>query len=104
MIIICVGYGKDEVPNIIWKNGDDILPSESSETSQLEVNNETLMPEINSVFIESIVILCDVRSDDAGNYSCTANNSYGSTSSDFSLNIKPNRKRITFLVVKQDLM
>ena len=42
-------------------------------------------------FIESVLTLYDVGSEDAGNYySCTVNNSIGSAESSFTLHIKPN--------------
>ena len=88
MVIVCVGYGKDEVPDIVWKHDDNILTNGTSSV----VIYEAQVMENNLVFIESILTLCDVGLNDTGNYSCTANNSFGNANSSFNLNVKPNRK------------
>ena len=88
VVNVRVSFGRDEVPSIIWKFGDTILTKSTPDVSiyeeQVTVND--------LVYIESILTLCNVGFDDAGNYSCTTNNSIGSSESSFTLHVKPNRK------------
>lgn len=88
VVIVCVGYGKDEVPDIVWKYDDNILTNDTSSV----IIYEAQVMENNLVFIESFLTLCNVGVNDTGNYSCMANNSFGNTDSTFALNVKPNRK------------
>ena len=87
-MIVCVGYGRDELPHIIWKYGDGILTNDTPGVTIYEAQ----VTENDLTFIESVLTLCDVGSEDAGNYSCTVNNSIGTAESSFTLNVKPNRE------------
>ena len=89
---VCVGYGEDEPPNIIWEFGDQLL---SNETSTLVTIYESQLMENRLVFTQSILELCSVEVENAGMYSCTANNSRGSNSSTFTLSIRPRGKTYT---------
>ena len=88
VVTVCVGYGKDEVPSIQWKYNGNILTNGTLSAVTYEVQST----ENNLVFIESILTLCNVGVNNTGNYSCTANNSFGDAESTFTLNVKPNRK------------
>ena len=87
---VCVAYGESERPSIFWRFGDELL---SNETSSLVTVYESQVEGNNLVFTESILELCSVEVENAGMYSCTANNSIGSSNSTFTLNIRPNSKR-----------
>ena len=89
---VCVGYGEDEPPNIIWEFGDQLL---SNDTSSLVTIYENQLMENRLVFTQSILELCSVEVENAGNYSCTANNSRGSNSSSFTLNVRSRSKLLT---------
>ena len=88
IVTVCVGYGKDEMPRVQWKRDDNILTNDTPSV----VIYEALSTEIGLMFVESIITLCDIRLNDTGNYSCTADNSFGSAESPFILNVKPNRE------------
>ncbi len=88
VVTVCVGYGKDEVPRFLWKYEDNVLTNNTPSV----VIYESLSVENDLVFVQSILTLCDVGLNDTGNYSCTANNSFGNAESTFTLNVKPNRK------------
>ena len=81
---VCVGYGEDEPPNIIWEFGDQLL---SNDTSPLVTVYDSELLENRLVFSQSILELCSVEVENAGEYSCTANNSRGSNTSTFTLNV-----------------
>ena len=81
---VCVGYGEDEPPNIFWEFGDQLL---SNDTSSLVTVYDSQVVENGLVFTQSILELCSVEIENAGEYSCTANNSRGSNSSTFILNV-----------------
>ena len=83
---VCVGFGEDEPPNIIWRFGDQEL---TNDTSSLVTVYESQLIENGLVFTQSILELCSVEVDNAGMYSCTANNSRGSNSSTFTLSVRP---------------
>ena len=86
---VCVGYGEDEPSNIIWEFGDQTL---SNDTSDLVTIYDSRVVENGLVFTQSILELCSVEVENAGMYSCTANNSRGSNSSTFTLNVRPRGK------------
>ena len=88
IVTVCVGYGKDEMPRVQWKHDDNILTNDIPSV----VIYETLSIENGLLFVESILTLCDIGLNDTGNYSCIADNSFGSVESPFTLNVKPNRK------------
>ena len=88
VITMCLGHGKDEVPGLQWKYMENILTNDTPSV----VIHEALSTENDRVFVESILILCDVGLNNTGNYSCTVNNSFGNMESTFTLNVKPNRK------------
>ena len=81
----CVGYGEDEPPDITWKFGDQLL---SNGTSFLAtIYNSQIIDDDDVVYSQSILELRSVEVKNSGMYSCTANNSRGSNSSTFILNI-----------------
>ena len=79
---VCVAYGEDEPPSIFWQFGNELLENGSSPLVNVY---ESQVVENNLVFTESILELCSVEVENAGMYSCTANNSRGSNSSAFTL-------------------
>ena len=88
---VCVAFGVDEPPNIFWQFGDTLL---SNDTSALVTVYESEVVENGLTFTQSILELCSVEVDNAGEYSCTANNSRGSNSSSFTLNVRPRSKKM----------
>ena len=87
---VCVGFSQDEPPNILWKFGDELL---SNDSSPLVTVYESQVMQNGLNFTESILELCSVEVEDAGNYSCTANNSRGSHSFGFTLSVRPRSKK-----------
>ena len=87
---VCVGFSQDEPPNIFWQFGDEQLTNDSS---SLVTVYENQVMENGLVFTESILELCSVEVENAGLYSCTANNTAGSSNSTFTLNVRPRSKR-----------
>ena len=85
MTYVCVAFGEDEPPNIFWQFGNDLL---GNDTSSLVTVYETQVVENGLVFTQSILEMCSVELENAGNYSCTANNSIGSNSSTFRLIVR----------------
>ena len=88
VVTMCMGYGKDEVPRLQWKYMENILTNDTPSF----VIHETQCTENGRIFVESILIFCDIGLNNAGNYSCTVNNSFGYAESTFTLNVKINRK------------
>ena len=88
---VCVGFSQDEPPNILWQFGDELL---SNDTSDLVTVYESQIMQNGLNFTESILELCSVEVENAGNYSCTANNSRGSHSFGFTLSVRPRSKNI----------
>ena len=86
---VCVGFSQDEPPDIFWRFGDELL---SNETSSLVTVYESQVEGNNLVFTESILELCSVELENDGMYSCTASNSAGSSSSNFTLSVRPRSK------------
>lgn len=98
---VCVGFSQDELPNILWRFGDEIL---SNDTSPLVTVYESQVMENGLNFTESILELCSVELENAGNYSCTANNSGGSSnSSTFVLNVRP-RSKFSIILFRSELL
>ena len=87
---VCVGFGGDEPPNILWQFGDTLL---SNDTSALVTVYDSEVVENGLTFTQSILELCSVVVNDTGEYSCTASNSRGSNSSSFTLDVKPRSKK-----------
>ena len=87
MISLCSAYGGDEPPSIIWKFGDKLLTNDSLDLVKIfeiqSIQNTSL------VFTKSILELCAVNLNDTGVYSCTASNSRGSDSYNFTLDVVP---------------
>ena len=86
MISFCTAYGGDEPPSIIWKFGDELFINDSLELVKIY---ESQTVQNGHVFTESILELCDVDFNDTGVYSCTANNSRGTDSYNFTLEVVP---------------
>ena len=83
---VCVAFGEDEPPNIFWQFNDTLLNNDTSST--LVTVYESQVVENGLVFTQSILELCSVEVDNTGEYSCMANNSRGSNSSSFTLNVR----------------
>ena len=95
MISFCTAYGGDEPPSIIWKFGDELFINDSLELVKIY---ESQTVQNGLVFTESILELCDVDFNDTGVYSCTANNSRGTDSYNFTLDVVPTGELVTFAV------
>ena len=87
---VCVGFGGDEPPNILWQFGDTQLNNDSS---ALVTVYDSEVVENGLTFTQSILELCSVVVNDTGEYSCTASNSRGSNSSSFTLIVRPRSKK-----------
>jgi hypothetical protein len=95
VVTVCVGYGKDEVPRLQWKYEDNVLTNNTPSV----VIHESLVMENDLVFVQSILTLCDIGLNDSGNYSCTADNSFGNAESTITLNVKLNGKSCCSLYI-----
>ena len=83
MSYVCVSYGENQTANILWQFGDTNLMDDSL----VKVYNTTVTVN-NLVFTTSILQLCSIKLEDSGQYFCTASNSMGVDSFNFTLNVK----------------
>ena len=88
---ICVGYSKDEPTNILWNFRNKTLTNDS-----LVVIYETILVVNNLTVTQSVLELCSVNLEGSGQYSCTANNSMGNSTSNFALDVKVRTLKLIF--------
>ena len=79
-----MAYGGDEPPSIAWKFGNELLTNDSLDLVNIF---EEIVVHDGLEFVESVLQVCDIDMNDTGVYSCMANNSRGSDSSNFTLNV-----------------
>ena len=96
VISLCSAYGGDEPPNITWKFGDELLTNDSLDLVKIF---ETQSIENGLVFMESILELCAVDLNDTGVYSCTAINSRGRDSYNFTLDVVPTSELLLIIII-----
>ena len=81
LTLACVAYG-DPVPTISWNKGS----SELTNSSVITIYQDVL--EIRGVaFMRSILEICSVDGDDAGQYSCFSENSVSNDTANFELSV-----------------
>jgi len=81
LTLACVAYG-DPVPTISWNKGSSELTNSSVVTIYQHVLN------ISGVIVmRSILEICSVDEDDAGQYSCFAENSVSNDTANFELSV-----------------
>ena len=83
---VCVASG-DPNPSISWNRGDTILNNDSRVTTF-----EDLVTEDGVTFVQSILELCSAEEADAGQYSCFADNTFGSHTASFVLTVNAQSK------------
>ena len=81
LTLACVAYG-DPVPTISWNKGSSELTNSSVVTIYQHVLN------ISGVIVmRSILEICSVDEDDAGQYSCFSENSVSNDTANFELSV-----------------
>lgn len=69
VLLTCIGYGMP-VPSISWqKNGENLTDS----SLKFTVTETNVFVE-DTVFVKSVLLLCNVSDLDSGNYTCIADN------------------------------
>ena len=84
LVAVCVAYGGDKPPSIVWKFGDELLTNDSLDLVNIY---EEIVVHDDLEFVESVLQVCDIDMNGTGVYSCTANNSRGCDSSNFILSV-----------------
>ena len=78
---VCVAYGIPD-PSISWNRGDTTLSNGSRVTIYVEPLTDN-----GVTFVQSILELCSAEVEDAGQYSCFAENSLGNDTAAFVLTV-----------------
>ena len=78
---VCVAYGIPD-PSISWNRGDTTLSNGSRVTIY-----EELLTDNGVTFVQSILELCSAEVEDAGQYSCFAENNLGNDTATFVLTV-----------------
>ena len=81
MTLACVAYG-DPIPTISWNKGSSRLTNSSEVTIYQEVLNISGL-----IFAKSILEICALDEDDAGQYSCFAESSTSNDTANFELSV-----------------
>ena len=81
LTVACVAHG-DPVPTITWSRGSSELANSSVITIYQEVLNISAV-----AFVKSILEICSVDEDDAGQYSCSAETSASNDTANFELSV-----------------
>ena len=85
---VCVASG-DPNPSISWNRGNTVLNNDSHITIY-----EELVTENGVIFVQSILELC-AQEADAGQYSCSADNTVSNDTASFVLIVNPQCKYFT---------
>ena len=78
---VCVAYGIPD-PSISWNRGDTTL----SNSSRVTIYDQ-LLTDNGVTFVQSILELCSAEVEDAGQYSCFAENTLGNDTAAFVLTV-----------------
>ena len=82
VLFTCVALG-DSLPSITWsRQNGSVLDNDTGVTIY-----EELVSEGGLIFVQSILEVCSVEELDSGNYSCSADNDFGSDTSTFELTV-----------------
>jgi len=81
LTLACVAYG-DLIPTISWNKGSNQLTNDSEVTIYQEVLNISGL-----IFAKSILEICALDEDDAGQYSCFAESSTSNDTANFELSV-----------------
>ena len=81
LTVACAAYG-DPVPTISWSRGSSELANSSVITIYQEVLNVSGL-----AFMKSILEICSIDEDDAGQYSCFAETSTSNDTANFELSV-----------------
>ena len=81
LTLACVAYG-DLIPTISWNKGSSQLTNDSEVTIYQEVLNISGL-----IFAKSILEICALDEDDAGQYSCFAESSTSNDTANFELSV-----------------
>ena len=80
VLLTCVAYG-DQPLSISWSREGSVLMNDSQRITIYEAEIE----EGGTTFIQSILQICSIGADDAGVYSCNAENEVGNDTANFEL-------------------
>ena len=84
LLLTCVGYGIP-LPSLYWQTNGKTISEEDSGFFL----SETVTTVENSQFVRSSLFLCNAREAQAGNYSCSANNTvHGISTKNFSITVQ----------------
>ena len=87
VLLTCVAYG-DLPLSISWSRDGSTLMNDSQRITIYEEEVE----EGGITFIQSILQICSTEANDAGSYSCTADNAAGNDTASFELTISEDGK------------
>ena len=98
VLLTCVAisnqYREDILTNIYWERDSELfVPSNSTNSASVEIYHEFLNGS-ETYATWSILELCNMTFEDEGVYSCTANDSVGSTAAYFNLSVYTNGKSL----------
>lgn len=91
--ISCHGYG-NELPAILWSKHEVQLTNDA----RISINQRYVSQNSSYQFTTSTLTISDIDIKDAGNYSCTANNSNGTDIHQFILKVFVPGKLCTYLL------
>ena len=89
VLFTCVAVG-DPLPSITWSRQNGSVLENNSRITILE----ELVSEGGLTFVKSILEVCSLEVSDSSNYSCSAQNDFGSDTSTFELSVSPEGNRL----------
>ena len=94
VLLTCVANG-DLPLNISWSREGTVLMNDSQRITIYEEEIE----EGGITFVQSILQICSAETDDAGSYSCNADNTAGNDTANFELTVSEDGKFLIYLCV-----